>query len=100
MTLYLAGPISNQKEKNRSSGIQGLAWTWGGEGGSNLDFLNLESGGILFLMWDWLGHFPTEKKRILARASRAWPRPGVPGPGLARTWTTILLVMGGGGTLY
>ena len=48
MTILGAGPISNPKEKNCYSGIQGLAWTWGGEGGSNLDFLNLESGGMLF----------------------------------------------------
>ena len=48
MTLYLAGPISDQKEKNPYSGVQGLAWTWGGEGGSNLDFVDLKSGGILF----------------------------------------------------
>ena len=48
MLVYMAGPISDQKEKNRYSGVQGLAWTWGGEGGSNLDFLNLEAGAMLF----------------------------------------------------
>ena len=46
--LFGAGPISDQKENNRYSGVQGLALTWGGEGGSNLDFLNLEAGAIFF----------------------------------------------------
>ena len=58
MTGFLAGPISNPKEKNCYSGIQGLAWTWGGEGGWNLMKSWLFEPGVrgyVFLIWGWDG---------------------------------------------
>ena len=56
--VFLAGPISNPKKKNCYSGIQGLAWTWGGEGGWNLmKSWVFEPGvrGYVFLIWGWDG---------------------------------------------
>jgi hypothetical protein len=36
MLLLVAGHTSNKKNKNRYSGVQGLAWTTGKEDGSNV----------------------------------------------------------------
>ena len=69
MPINLAGSMSDQKEKNRFSGVQRLAWTWGEEGGPNLDFLYLESVRMFLLIWALAGPMSPKNKKILTRAS-------------------------------
>ncbi len=98
MTINLAGPISDQKEKNCYLGVKGLACTWGEGGWTKSCCCKPGVRQDLFVEFEpgW-AHFQPKRKELLL----GHPGPGLdlgqkqtcepwPGPRLGQPWFCFL----------